>query len=321
MTEYLLRRIGLAIPTVLGVTIIIFVLLRMLPGDIALLVLSGGQSGNAASVDPQALAAMREQLGLNKPIPIQYLEWLGGMLTLDLGTSYYFRRPVMDDIQRALPYTIELALMATLIKLGFAIPAGVLSALKQNSWPDYFLRVGSMIGLSLPSFWLGLLMMVFLVKVFDWVPPVRYVPFWVDPWTNFTQMIWPAMAIGLITSALVARLTRSTMLEILREDYVQTARAKGLAERAVVARHALKNGLLPVLTLIGLSFTQLLGGAAIIETLFNIPGLGRLMVQGILGRDYTTVQAIATVIALNVVILNVIVDVAYGWLDPRIRYR
>jgi peptide/nickel transport system permease protein len=321
MIEYFLRRVTLAIPTILGITIIIFVLLRLLPGDIALLVLSGGQGGNATAVDPQTLAAMREQLGLNKPIPIQYFEWLKGMLTLDLGNSYYFRRPVVDDIQRALPYTIELALMATLIKILFAIPAGVLSALKRNSILDHILRVLTMVGLSIPSFWLGLLMMLFLVKAFRWVPPVRYVPVWVDPWTNFTQMIWPALAIGLITSALVARLTRSTMLEILREDYVQTARAKGLAERVVVLRHALGNGILPILTLIGLSFTQLLGGAAIIETLFNIPGLGRLMVQGILGRDYTTVQAIATVIAVNVVVLNMVVDLAYGWLDPRIRYR
>lgn len=321
MRGYAVRRLLIAIPTLLGVSLILFTLLRLLPGDIAMLILTGGDLSGSGTVDPEALATLRTRLGLNDPIYIQYWNWLQGLATLNLGDSFYLRRPIMDEIQRAFPYTMELALLAIVLMLLIAIPAGVISALKQDALPDYALRLLTITGLSMPSFWLGLLIILFLVKFFNWIPPIQYVPLWADPATNLTQMIWPAMAIGLQTSAVTTRLTRSTMLEVMREDYVRTARAKGLAERITVTRHALRNALLPVVTLVGLSFAQLMGGAAIIETLFNVPGLGRLMIQSIYNRDFPNVQAVALFLSFGVVFTNIIVDLAYGWLDPRIRYR
>ena len=317
MATYIVRRILLMIPTLLGAVTLIFVLMRLLPGDVALYILGSGES---SEVNKQALQQIREDLGLDQPLIVQYGQWLWGVVRLDFGNSYWTRQPVIEELKRRYPITANLAVMSLLLGTLIAIPVGVLSAVRQDTLADYAARIFVISGLSLPNFWLAILIILGLVHYFRWLPPLDYAPFWVDPWQNLKQLAFPALATGYRLSAIGARMTRSSILEVLRDDYVRTARAKGLQEYVIVLKHALRNALLPVVTIIGLELLTLFGGLVVIETVFTIPGIGRYLVDAITHRDYPSVQALVFVIALFVVTVNLLVDIVYGFLDPRIRY-
>jgi peptide/nickel transport system permease protein len=317
MPTYIVRRILLIIPTLLGAVTLIFLLMRLLPGDVALYILGSGESSD---VNKQALQQIRQELGLDQPLIVQYGRWLWGAVRLDFGNSYWTRQPVMEELKRRYPITVNLALMSLLLGTLIAIPVGVLSAVRQDTLADYAARVFVIAGLSLPNFWLAILIILGLVYYFQWLPPLNYAPFWVDPWLNFKQLVFPALVTGYRLSAIGARMTRSSILEVLRDDYVRTARAKGLGELVVVLKHALRNALLPVITIIGLELLTLLGGLVVIETVFTIPGIGRYLVDAITHRDYPSIQALVFMIAVLVVTVNLLVDIIYGFLDPRIRY-
>lgn len=316
MHQYILRRLFMLVPTLIGVSIIVFVIMRVVPGDVARMILAGGDS--AAS--EEAVQELREQLGLDRPLMEQYADWLWDMARLNPGESLFTRDPIIEAVRARFPVTLELALGAVMVALIIAVPVGVLSALFQDTWVDYVFRVVSVAGLSLPTFWLGVLTVLVLSKYFNWVPPLGYSHPWDDPVRNIQQMIWPVLILGYWYSAVVSRMTRSTMLEVLREDYIRTARAKGLRGRVVVIRHALRNALLPVITVAALQFGHLLGGSVITESIFTLPGLGTYLVDSILRRDYPVTQALIVLSAAIYVVLNLAVDVAYAWLDPRIRY-
>ena len=317
MATYIVRRILLMIPTLLGAVTLIFVLMRLLPGDVALYILGSGESSD---VNKQALQQIREDLGLDQPLIVQYGQWLWGVVRLDFGNSYWTRQPVIEELKRRYPITANLAVMSLLLGTLIAIPLGVLSAVRQDTLADYAARIFVISGLSLPNFWLAILIILGLVHFFRWLPPLDYAPFWVDPLQNLKQLAFPALATGYRLSAIGARMTRSSILEVLRDDYVRTARAKGLQEYVIVLKHALRNALLPVVTIIGLELLTLFGGLVVIETVFTIPGIGRFLVDAITHRDYPSVQALVFVIALFVVTVNLLVDIIYGFLDPRIRY-
>ena len=317
MATYIVRRILLMIPTLLGAVTLIFLLMRLLPGDVALYILGSGESSD---VNKQALQQIREDLGLDQPLIVQYGQWLWGAVRMDFGNSYWTRQPVIEELKRRYPITANLAVMSLLLGTLIAIPVGVLSAVRQDTLADYAARIFVISGLSLPNFWLAILIILGLVHYFRWLPPLDYAPFWVDPWQNLKQLAFPALATGYRLSAIGARMTRSSILEVLRDDYVRTARAKGLQEYVIVLKHALRNALLPVITIIGLELLTLFGGLVVIETVFTIPGIGRYLVDAITHRDYPSVQALVFVIALFVVTVNLLVDIVYGFLDPRIRY-
>ena len=317
MATYIVRRILLMIPTLLGAVTLIFVLMRLLPGDVALYILGSGESSD---VNKQALQQIREDLGLDQPLIVQYGQWLWGAVRMDFGNSYWTRQPVIEELKRRYPITANLAVMSLLLGTLIAIPVGVLSAVRQDTLADYAARIFVISGLSLPNFWLAILIILGLVHYFRWLPPLDYAPFWVDPLQNLKQLAFPALATGYRLSAIGARMTRSSILEVLRDDYVRTARAKGLQEYVIVLKHALRNALLPVVTIIGLELLTLFGGLVVIETVFTIPGIGRYLVDAITHRDYPSVQALVFVIALFVVTVNLLVDIVYGFLDPRIRY-
>jgi peptide/nickel transport system permease protein len=317
MRTYVTKRLLLIVPTLLGVASLVFVIMRVIPGDVALLILGGDQG----HIDRAQLAAMHRQLGLDQPLVVQFGTWLWGVLRFDLGTSLWTGRPVVEELLVRLPLSLELAVLATIVSVLIAIPFGVLSAVRQDSWVDYVVRVVSIGGLAIPSFWVGILVILFLVLWFGWGPPLEYTPPWIDPWANFQQMVWPVVTVGYRYAAVTARMTRSTLLEVLREDYVRTAWAKGLRERGVVVRHALKNAMLPILTLIGTEFAFLIGGLVVTETVFTLNGVGRFVVDAVAHRDYPVVQALVFLIAFGFVVVNLLVDLTYAWLDPRIRYR
>lgn len=306
------------VPVLLGVSIIIFFIMRVVPGDPALLRLAAsGQS----EVNETQLANLRREMGTDRPYLQQYGSWVKGLVTLNVGNSLVTGRPVLNDMGRRLLVTGEFAILTILVSLVIAIPAGVLSAARQDSWVDHIFRVVSVAGLSMPGFWTATLLILFLVRMFHWAPPLTYVVPWNDPLTNLKQMIWPCLVTGYFMAALVARMTRSQMLEVLRQDYVRTAWAKGLPQRLVFARHAMKNALLPVVTITGGQLGHLLGaGSVLMETIFALPGTGRLLVTSILTRDYPVVQTIVVLIAAIFVVMNLLVDLLYAWLDPRIRY-
>ena len=251
---------------------------------------------------------------------MQYVEWVWKALRFDFGNSYWTRQPVIEELGRRYPMTANLAFLSLLLGTLIAIPIGVLSAVRQDTMVDYAARIFSIAGLSIPSFWLAILIILGLVHYFKWLPPLDYAPFWVDPWLNFKQLVFPALATGYRLSAIGARMTRSSVLEVLREDYVRTARAKGVRESVVVLRHALKNALLPVITIIGMELLVLFGGLVVVETVFTIPGIGRFLVDAITHRDYPSIQALVFVFAAFVLVINLLVDIVYGVLDPRIRY-
>jgi peptide/nickel transport system permease protein len=299
-------------------TLLVFIILRLMPGDPALMKLTG-QTGEADFTQEQ-LDAMRAKLGTDRPLYVQYGSWIWGMLQLDFGMSLFYEDDVSKDLAQKVPITLELTILALLLANVVAIPLGVISAIKQDSLIDYISRIITISGVALPNFWVGIMMIFFLVLLFDWIPPIGYVNLWEDPWTNLKQLIFPALALGFYNMAFVARITRSSMLEVYREDYIRTARSKGLAEKLVILRHALKNALLPVVTVSGYEFGRLLAGTIVIENIFLVPGMGLLLIDSIFHRDYTTVQAVIVITTLSVLLLNLFLDIAYGWLNPRVRF-
>jgi peptide/nickel transport system permease protein len=317
MGKYLVKRFLLMFPTLLGVAILIFVLIRIIPGDVVELRLAGDSS----SVSQEVLDRERIRFGLDQPVWKQFVTWMAGVVRLDFGTSMWTGAPIWEEIKLRFALSMQVAIMATLVAVMLAIPLGVISALKQDTWVDYAVRIFSIAGLAVPSFWLGIVMILLMLIVFKWLPPMVYTPFWVNPWQNMLQLIWPALAVGYRYSAVATRITRSAMLEVLREDYIRTARAKGLIQKLILSRHALKNAMLPVVTVIGLEFAFLLGGLVVTEQVFNLNGLGLLFVQAVAHRDYTLIQALVMLVAGFFIVVNFAMDMMYAWLDPRIRYR
>ena len=318
MRTYVAKRLLLIIPTLLGVASLVFFIMRVIPGDVTLLILGGDQAGR---IDPTQVAAMKHQLGLDQPLVVQFGSWLWGVLRFDFGRSLWTGEPVLNELLIRLPLSLELAVLASMVSVLIAIPLGMLAAVRRDTWIDYVVRVVSIGGLAIPSFWVGILCILFLVIYFGWGPPLEFTPFWVDPWANFQQMVWPVLTVGYRYAAVTTRMTRSTVLEVLREDYIRTAWAKGLRERVVVVRHALKNAMLPVITLIGTEFAFLIGGLVVTETVFTLNGVGRFVVDAVAHRDYPVVQALVFLIAFGFVVVNLLVDLTYAWFDPRIRYR
>ena len=317
MTRYIVQRLLLMIPTLFGVAALVFLLLRVLPGDIVELKYAG--SGTFAP--RQAIEREKAQLGLDKPLWQQFVGWIGGIARLDFGTSMWTGRPITHEIAIRLELSIELAVMATLVAVLISVPLGTLAALKQDTWLDYFVRIFSIAGLAIPSFWLGIIMILVFIIYFHWLPPLTFTSLRVNPKANLQQLIWPALAVGYRYSAVATRMTRSAVLEVLREDYIRTARAKGLWEKVVLTRHALKNALLPVITVLGLEFAFLVGGLVVTEQVFNLNGIGKLFVEAISQRDYTMVQSLVLLTAFVFIFVNFLVDLVNAWLDPRIRYQ
>jgi len=314
---YVTKRLLLIVPTLFGVAAVVFVIMRVIPGDVTLLILGGDQTGR---IDPQQLAAMRHQLGLDQPIAVQFGTWLWSVLRLDFGTSLWTGQPVIEEVLIRLPLSLEVAILATIVSVLLAIPLGMIAAVRQDTWVDYAIRILSIGGQAIPSFWVGILVILFLVIYFGWGPPLEFTPPWVDPWANFQQLVWPVLTVGYRYAAVTTRMTRSTVLEVLREDYIRTAWAKGLRQRAVVIRHALKNAMLPVITLVGTEFAFLIGGLVVTETAFTLNGVCRFVVDAVAHRDYPVVQALVFLIALCFVVVNLLIDLTYAWFDPRIRY-
>jgi peptide/nickel transport system permease protein len=318
MQAYIVKRCLLFIPTLLMATLVAFLLLRIIPGDPALVKLAG-ETGDS-NFSQSELHALQVKLGTDQPLYVQYGKWVWGMAHLDFGESMFFDEPVTDDLAVKFPITLELTVLAMVIATVIAVPLGVISAIKQDTAADYVARVISIAGVALPNFWVGILIVYFLALFFNWMPPLGYATLWDDPLTNLQQFFFPALALGFYQMAFTARVTRSSMLEVCREDYTRTARGKGLAEHIVILRHALKNALLPVVTITGYQFGRLLAGTVVIENIFMIPGMGKLLIDSVFHRDYTEVQAIVMVITVTVLLLNLVLDVVYGWLNPRIRY-
>ena len=318
MTKFVVRRLLLMIPTLLGVAVLIFLLLRIVPGDVVEARYVGGQG---QFVSAEQMAMERATLGLDQPLWKQFVAWMGGLVRLDLGISMWTGAPITEEIKLRFALSLQLAVMATIVATALAIPLGIVAALKQDTWIDYCVRVFSIAGLAMPSFWLGIVFILGLLIIFRWLPPMVYTPFWVDPWQNMLQLVWPALAVGYRYSAVATRMTRSAMLEVLGEDYIRTARAKGLWTKLILVRHALKNAMLPVLTVIALEFAFLLGGLVVTEQVFNLNGLGLLFVEAIARRDYTLTQALVMLVAAVFIFVNFTVDLLYAWLDPRIRFR
>ena len=323
MHQYILKRLLLMIPTLLGAGLLVFVLLRMIPGDVCVLRMAGG----AGYVDPKAIALCRTELGLDRPHVVQFLDFIWGFIRFDFGNSMWTGRPITEEIALRFQLSLQIAIMATITAVVLAIPLGTISAVRQNSWIDYVVRAFSIAGIAMPSFWLGILIILGLLvttkAVFgvSWMPPIKYVPLWVDPLYNLSMTIFPALATGYRYSAVATRMTRSALLEVLREDYVRTARAKGLIHQLIIRRHALRNALLPVVTIIGIEFAFLIGGLVVTEQVFNLNGLGKLFVASVTNQDYAMTQALVMLVVGIFAITNLFIDILYGWLDPRIRYR
>jgi peptide/nickel transport system permease protein len=317
MATYIVRRLLMAVVVLLIVSILVFVAMRMLPGDPIRLILSGSDYNELTE---EQIEAIREQYGLNDPMPVQYVRWLGGVFHGDLGTSILQRAPVAQEIIRRLPITIYLGLTAFIVGILIGIPAGIVCAVRRGKWIDTFVTTLSNIGITIPVFWLGIMMIYLFGLYLQWLPVQGFT----SPFDNFglsvKQLIMPVICLALFPIASMARQTRSSMLEIMRQDYIRTAWSKGLKERVVILRHALKNGLIPVVTLSGMGLSMIIGGSVIIETVFNIPGMGRLAVTSVLNQDYPYVQGLILIIATFILLTNLLVDLTYGWLDPRIRY-
>jgi len=312
---YLFQRFITAFLTLFGMSVVIFILLRLVPGNIVDILFS-----SAGFVNPAAKREIAHELGLDQSIPVQYGRWLRDIARGDLGKSYRYDIPAWQVIKPRIPVTVELAFFALLIAVILGVPVGVLSAVRQDTATDYLLRTLSLAGLSMPSFWLGMVIILFLVSWFGWIPSMTYVSPFEDFKAHVLQFLFPALAVGYRSSALIMRITRSSMLDVLREDYIRTAWAKGQREWIVVFGHALRNAMLPVVTVIGIEFAFMIGGLVVTETVFNLPGVARYLVDAILWRDYPVVQNLVMFIAIVVVVANLTVDILYGWLDPRIRY-
>lgn len=317
MRQYIVKRLLLLIPVWLSISALVFVLMRVIPGDVATLMLSAGGEG---SVDQESLTKLRHQLGTDRPMYEQYFDWLGHVVRLDLGESFWTSRPVVTEIAERLPVSMELAVLVLAISLAIALPIGIISAVRQDGIVDYFLRVFSITGIAVPNFYVGTLVLLVLVYYFSWTPPLVYSYPWQDLGKNLQQVIFPVLVQGYSHVAIISRITRSSLLEVLREDYVRTARAKGLRGQQVVLVHGLKNAMLPVVTIAGTQFGGLMGGIVIMETIFVLPGMGTNLVGAINHRDYPLVQAVVLLMATVFVMFNLVVDIMYAWLDPRIRY-
>jgi peptide/nickel transport system permease protein len=314
MQKYILRRVVLLVPTLIGITLLVFGMIRLLPGDAVSMMLAdyGGYAKDEAE--------LRAKLGLDRPMHIQYVEWISNVVRGNLGTSLRNQTPVAEDLSKKMPVTFQLGVMGLLFSLLIAIPLGVYSAVRQDSISDYVARSLAIGMLAVPGFWLGTLAITMPSIWWSWSPPLRYTQFFDDPGKNLTQMLLPAAILGIGLSGTLMRLTRAQMLEILRQDYIRTARSKGLAERSVVFIHALRNAIIPVVTILGLQLAVMVSGTVVLENIFVIPGMGRYLFEAITYRDYPIVQAVMLVFAVLIVFSNLAVDVVYAWLDPRIRY-
>ena len=316
MLRYIAQRLLLMIPTLFGVALLVFVMLRVMGGDPVETMMRGG-GGN---VSQAVIEQERVRLGLDRPLYVQFGKWLGGMVTGDFGVSMWTGKPVSQEIASRLQLSLQVAVMATVLAILISIPLGTLSALYKDTWIDHVVRLISIAGLAVPSFWLGMIIILVLLSYFHWHPPIMFTPFFENPRENLAQLIWPALAVGYRYSAVATRMMRSTLLEVLQEDYIRTARAKGVYERLVVIRHALSNAMLPVVTVIGLEFAFLIGGLVVTEQVFNLNGIGKLFVQAISRSDLTMVQALVLLVAAFFIVVNFVIDLMYAWLDPRIRY-
>ncbi len=322
MYRYIIKRVLLVIPTLIGAAALVFLLMRLLPGDICVVRLGSGGS----SFDPRAVATCHAELGMDRPMWLQFVDFVWGFFRFDFGTSMWSGKPVTTEILARLPISLEIALLATVIAISIAIPLGTLSALKQNTWLDVVIRVFAIGGIATPSFWIGIMSILLVLNVSaaitgtPWMPPIDYVPIWKDPIRNLSLAFLPAVTVGYRYAAVSMRMTRSAMLEVMREDYIRTARAKGLVNKLIINRHALKNALLPVVTLIGIEFAFLIGGLVVTEQVFNLNGVGRLFVQAVQNQDYTLTQALVMLTVTVFVMTNLFVDLLYGWLDPRIHF-
>ena len=322
MYRYIANRVLLVIPTLIGAAALVFVLMRLIPGDICAVRLGSG----GGKLDPHAVLACHTELGLDRPLILQFLDFVWGFLRLDFGVSMWSGKPVAEEIAARLPVSLEIAVMATVVAVLIAIPLGTISALKQNSWIDHVVRTVAIAGIATPSFWLGIVSILVVLDISHaafgapWMPPIDYVPLWQDPLRNLSIVILPALTVGYRYSAVTMRMTRSAMLEVLREDYIRTARAKGLVKRLIINRHALKNAMLPVVTLIGIEFAFLIGGLVVTEQVFNLNGVGRLFVLAVQNQDYALTQALVMLTVAIFVFANLAVDLLYAWLDPRIRF-
>jgi len=321
MTAYIIRRLLLIIPTMFLVTVIVFVGMRFIPGDVIDQIVAEHVFANITERE-QTVEAIRAKLGLDVPIHIQYGRWVAGILTRgDLGKSLWRRTGVAEEIAARLPVSIELGIMAMVIAQLIAFPIGIYSAIRQDTLGDYVGRSIAMIFISVPYFWVGILVVIFGSIWFQWSPPLEYVPFRENPVDNLRMFIVPAFILGAVMSGITMRMLRTTMLEVLRQDYIRTAWSKGLSERLVVIRHALRNALIPVVTIIGVQVPVVVAGAVVIEQIFALPGIGRLTLDSISSRDYTVISGINLVVALFILVLNLVVDLSYSYLDPRVRYR
>jgi len=317
MLRYTLNRILLMIPTLIGVAVLVFFMLRVVPGDIVEVKLRG----DGGNISQEVVDAERKRLGLDRPLLIQFKDYMFGLARGDLGISMWTERPVIEEIALRLELSLEVAILATIIAILLAVPLGTVAALMRDTWVDYAVRIITIGGLSIPAFWFGMLMMLTLLSLFNWLPPIVFTPIYVDPVANLSQLIWPALAVGYRYCAVTARMIRSSLLEVMTEDYIRTARAKGVYEKLVVSRHALRNALLPAITVIGLEFAFLIGGLVVTEQVFNLNGIGQLFVQSVSRNDFMLIQGMVIMIAAFYVVVNLVVDLMYAIFDPRIRYQ
>ncbi len=315
MGKYIVRRLILMLPVLIGISILVFLLLRLLPGDVIDVLL-----GTEATLSPEARATLRKMLGLDEPMHIQYLRWMWDLLHADMGRSLRTSQPVFQNLLQRLPITLELSLISVVLSMVMAIPLGIISAVQRNSRLDFFVRIFGLIGLSFPNFWLATMLILVASLYFKWLPPMIFISPFEDPLGNLQQMALPAVSLAMALMAITMRMTRSAMLEVLRQEYIKAARAKGLMERVVLYRHALKNAFIPVITVVGIQMGHLLGGAVIIEQIYGLPGVGWMLLNGIYQRDYPVVQGGVLFLAMMFVLVNIVVDVLYAYLDPRIHY-
>jgi len=321
MKEYLIRRLLFGVLTLFTVSALIFALLRIAPGDVALMIAEANSGGEGIDVSEEDLEEIREKLGLNAPLHIQYGSWIKGYVVGDWGDSLFTGRDVFDEFKLKFPVTLELVIFSQIIAIVLGLPAGIIMALRQDSWLDYSIRIASLAGLSLPSFWSATLLLLGGAYFFMWNPQLGSFAITEEPWQNIQQFFWPSIMLGYISASTKARMMRSTMLEVLRQDYIRTAKAKGLTEYVVTARHALKNAFIPVITVIGITTALALGGSVVMERVFSMPGLGSFILEGMLARDFPIVQSITLFFAIAVVFVNLLIDISYGWFDPRVRYQ
>jgi peptide/nickel transport system permease protein len=314
---FIIRRLLLSILIILLVTIIVFLAMRLLPGDPILMLVTASQ---AESATQEQIDSLRKEFGLDKPIVIQYVNWLGGVCRGDLGKSILQRAPVANEILRRLPITLHIGLLALVLSIVIGIPAGVICAVRRGTWLDTIVTFLTNLGITIPNFWLGIIFIYLFAVTLNWLPVQGYISPFTDFWKNTRQIIMPVVCLCVFPIASVARQTRSSMLDVMHQDYIRTAWSKGVDEKLIVLRHGLKNALIPVVTLMGMSFSMIIGGAVIIETVFNVPGMGRLAVASVLNQDYPYVQGITLIIASMVVLSNLLVDIINSWLDPKVRY-